>query len=148
MMSINCSTKCLREGEGFTSKILLRKWRESADLRRRNLRSSEGKTKKDAAAARKAGVYSKSIPIRLEKLPNRCFCGCGDADDDDDANLEYLRWFPLTSDQPICARAAKPTTLIVLSNIDGGGGYTKLVAMSIFLLFFVRRRSCFWKLND
>lgn len=98
---------------------------------RRNLRSSEGKTKKEAAAARKAGVYSKSIPIRLEKVPNLCFCGCGD-DVDDDANLEYLRWFPLTSDQPICARAAKPTTLIVLSNIDGGGGYTKLIAISIF----------------
>lgn len=37
----------------------------------------------------------------------------------------------MTSDQPILARAAKPTTLIQLSKIDGGGGYTKLVTISI-----------------
>jgi len=118
----------------FTSNTLLKKWRASADLRRRNLRSSEGKTKKEDAAARNAGVYSKSIPFLLEMLPNRSFCGCGD--DDDTPNLEYLRCFPLISDQPILARAATPTTLIQLSNIDGGGGYTKLVTISIFF--------CFW----
>lgn len=71
----------------------LKKWRASADLRRRNLRSSEGNTKKDEAAARNAGVYNKSIPVRLEKLPRGCFCGCGD--DDDDVllllNFEYFR---------------------------------------------------------
>lgn len=77
-----------RERKLFTSTTLLKKWRASADLRRRNLRSSEGKTKKEAEAAKNAGVYSQSIPFRLEMLPNRCFCGCGD---DDAANLEYLR---------------------------------------------------------
>lgn len=73
----------------------LKKWRASADLRRSNLRSSEGKTKKEAAAARKAGVYNKSIPVRLEKLPRGSFCGCGDDDDDDVLllllNFEYFR---------------------------------------------------------
>lgn len=101
-------------------------------MRRRNLRSSEGASKKEAEAARNAGVYRHSIPVLLEMLPNRCFC------DDDNAllllNLEYFRLFPLTSDQTVTARPAKPTTLIVLSNVDGGGGYIQLVAISI--LFF------------
>lgn len=120
----------------FTSKTLLKKWRDSADLRRRSLRSTEGERKKEAEAARNAGVYRKSIPVLLEMLlPNRCFCD----DDDDDPlllllNFEYFRLFPLISDQTINGRAAKLTTVIVVSNIDGGGGYRKLITISILVL--------------
>lgn len=99
-------------------------------MRYRNLESWLGKSRKDVTPARNAGVYKMSMPVLLESLIGFIIPDLGGTElSFQFQNLEYCKWFPLTSEKPEIANDVKEIADMAVMKREGGGGKINLSKM-------------------
>lgn len=117
----------------ITSSTLLRKWIVRAKRRKKNLRPSWGKIKKDATPKTEAGEYRINIPNLLENFIILWLFWEGLLEIE---NLEYCMCFPFNSKKPAFASDAKPINDIAFTNVEDGAG-NNIVVCNTFIIFTI-----------